>query len=160
MMYHILSNGSNDDLFSQIYVYDTDINDEQISILKGLLLKYSSCFRPTPRQTALVQHYIDTGNTLPIKLRPYRVPPPHRPVISSEIAKMLAADIVETTNSPYAAPVTLQLKKDGNLRFCIDSRELNAVTVRDAYPIPQIDDTLHQLHFSKYSTSLDLKSGF
>ena len=63
IMYYTLLNGSNNDLFSQIDVSDTDINDEQISILKDLLLKHSSCFRPTPGRTALVQHYIDTGNT-------------------------------------------------------------------------------------------------
>ncbi|CAF5130986.1 unnamed protein product, partial [Rotaria socialis] len=51
-------------------------------------------------------------------------------------------------------------KKDGTLRFCIDFRELNAVTVRDVYPIPRIDDTLDQLQHAKYFTSMDLRSGF
>ena len=73
---------------------------------------------------------------------------------------MLAADIVEPTNSPYAPPITLQPKKDGSLRFCVDFGELNAVTARDVYPIRRVDDTVDQLHFSKYSTSPDLKSGF
>ncbi|CAF4962979.1 unnamed protein product, partial [Rotaria socialis] len=63
-------------------------------------------------------------------------------------------------NSPYAAPITLQPKKDGSLRFCVDFRELNAVTVRDVYPIPRIDDTLDQLQHAKYFSSMDLRSGF
>ncbi|CAF4471434.1 unnamed protein product, partial [Rotaria magnacalcarata] len=66
----------------------------------------------------------------------------------------------EARYGPYAAPVTLQPKKDGSLRFCVDFRQLNSVTVRDVYPIPRIDDTLDQLQAAKYFTSLDLKSGF
>ncbi|CAF4970486.1 unnamed protein product, partial [Rotaria socialis] len=77
-----------------------------------------------------------------------------------EITKMLNEGIIEPCNSPYAAPITLQPKKDGSLRFCVDFRELNAVTVRDVYPIPRIDDTLDQLQHAKYFSSMDLRSGF
>jgi transposase InsO family protein len=73
---------------------------------------------------------------------------------------MLADGIIELANGPYAAPVTLQPKKDGSLRFCVDFRQLNSVTVRDVYPLPRIDDTLDQLQTAQYFTSLDLKSGF
>ncbi|CAF4441806.1 unnamed protein product, partial [Rotaria magnacalcarata] len=73
---------------------------------------------------------------------------------------MLNEGIIEPCNSPYAAPITLQPKKDGSLRFCVDFRELNAVTVRDVYPIPRIDDTLDQLQHAKYFSSMDLRSGF
>ncbi|CAF1518625.1 unnamed protein product [Adineta steineri] len=62
--------------------------------------------------------------------------------------------------SPYAAPITLQSKKDGSLRFCIDYRELNSVTVRDVYPIPRIYDTLDQLQQTEYFSSMDLLSDF
>ena len=159
-MYNTLLDDSNNDFLSQFDISDTDIDNHQMSVLQNLLLKYSDCFRPMPGRTPLVEHHIDTVDTKPIKLRPYRVSPQHRSIISSDIAKMLAADIVEPSNSPYVAPITLQPKKDGSLRFCVDFREVNAVTVRDVYLIPRIDDTLDQLRFSKYFTSLDLQSGF
>ena len=73
---------------------------------------------------------------------------------------MLQDDIIEPAHGPYAAPVTLQPKRDGSLRFCVDFRQLNSFTVRDVYPIPRIDDTLDQLRTAKYFTSMDLKSGF
>ncbi|CAM2704951.1 unnamed protein product [Rotaria socialis] len=104
--------------------------------------------------------YIDTGTIKPIKSRPYRVSPQHQQIISRHINEILIDGIIELASGPYTAPVTLQSKKDGSLRFCVDFRQLNSVTVRDVYPIPRIDDTLDQLQATKYFTSLDLKSGF
>ncbi|CAF1639495.1 unnamed protein product, partial [Didymodactylos carnosus] len=137
-----------------------DLDDRQKQQLRGLLSKFEECFSDTPGRTDILKHHIDTGDSRPIKLRPYRVSPPLKRIISEEISQMLKQGIIEQANSPYAAPVTLQSKRDGTLRFCIDFRQLNSVTVRDVYPLPRIDDTLDQLQNAKYFTSLDLKSGF
>ena len=51
-------------------------------------------------------------------------------------------------------------KKDGSLRFCIDLRRLNARTIKDAYSLPRIDETLDCLGGAAIFTSLDLKSGY
>ncbi|CAF4396540.1 unnamed protein product [Rotaria sp. Silwood2] len=148
------------DFLTNLNLSDTDLTIHQIEQLKSLPLKYYKCFEDTLGRTSLVQHHIDTGNAKPIKLRPYRVSPYRKEIISNEITKMLNAGIIEPCASPYAAPITLQPKKDGSLRFCIDYRELNSITVRDVYPIPRIDDTLDQLQNAKYFSSMDLRSGF
>ena len=139
---------------------DTDLDATEVHQLTSLLIKYQDCFRDKPGHTSLTQHHIDTGSTRPIKLRPYRVSPQRQHIISEQIHQMLLDGIIEPASGPYAAPVTLQPKKDGSLRFCVDFRQLNSVTVRDVYPIPRIDDTLDQLQAARYFTSLDLKSGF
>ena len=111
-------------------------------------------------QTTVVKHSIDTGSASPIKQRPYRVPETKRKIIEEEVQKMLIADIIKPSKSPWSSPVVLVTKPDGSARFCVDYRKLNAVTKRDAYPIPRIDDTLDALGKARFFTTLDLESGY
>ena len=68
-------------------------------------------------------------------------------------------DVIQPSSSPWASPVVLVQKEDGTLRFCINYRKLNAITRKDAYPNPRIDDTLNTLAGSTWFTTLDLVSG-
>ena len=73
---------------------------------------------------------------------------------------MLANDIIEPSSSPWASNVVLVRKSDGNLRFCIDYRRLNSVTMKDSYPLPRIDSCFDALGGAKYFSTLDLRSGY
>jgi len=73
---------------------------------------------------------------------------------------MLQNDVIQPSSSPWASPVVLVQKHDVSQRFCIDYRKLNRVTKKDAYPIPQIDDTLDTLSGSCWFSTLDLVSGY
>ena len=68
--------------------------------------------------------------------------------------------IVEPSSSEWASPPVLVRKKDGKLRYCIDYRKLNNVTVKDAFPIPKIETCLDTLRGSVYMSTLDMASGY
>ena len=90
-----------------------------------------------------------------------RRPPIHlREAAEAEVQKMLKDDVIEPSSSPWASPVVLVRKKDGSLRYCIDYRKLNAITIKDSYPLPRIDDSLDTLRRAKYFSTLDLASGY
>ncbi len=110
--------------------------------------------------TSVVQHRIETGNALPIKQRPRRVPIHLRDEEKKQVNDMLAQGIITESQSPWASPVVLVRKKDNTLRYCIDYRLLNEVTVKDSFPIPRIDDSLDRLAGSKWFSTLDLQSGY
>ena len=62
---------------------------------------------------------------------------------------LLEYDMIEPSKSPWACGVVMAKKKGGQLRFCCDFRYLNAVTIKDAYPIPRIDESLSKLGDAK-----------
>ena len=67
---------------------------------------------------------------------------------------------IRPSNSPWARAVVLVQKKDVKLQFCIDLWKLNARTIKDAYSLLQIDETLDCLNGVEWFSSLDLKSGY
>ena len=78
----------------------------------------------------------------------------------AQVQQMLSCGIIHPFNSPWASPVVMAKKKDGSLRFCVDFRQLNAATIKDAHPIPRIDNLPDALHGARWFTTLDLKSGY
>lgn len=96
----------------------------------------------------------------PIRLKPYRQALTKRRIVEDEIEKLLKAGIIRPSQSPWGSPITLVPKKSGETRFCIDYRKVNSITIRDAYPIPLIQEIFDSLGGSKYFTTLDLRSGY
>ena len=111
-------------------------------------------------RTDKVRHKISTGDHAPIKERPRRFPPKEQAEIDRQIKQLLDNGMIEASDSPWASNVVLVKKKDGSKRFCVDYRRLNNLTVKDAYPIPRIDDSLDALGGSRWFSTLDLASGY
>ena len=68
--------------------------------------------------------------------------------------------MIQASASPFASPVLLVKKKGGEWRLCVDYRRLNALIVKDKFPLPVIDEFMDELAGAKWFTSLDMRSGF
>ena len=101
-------------------------------------------------QCPLTEVTIDTGDSPPIRQRPYRTPLAKRKIVDECIDQMLQDGVIYPSSSPWASPVCLVPKKDGTTRFCVDYRRLNEVTVKDRYPLPLIQDIFDQLGETVY----------
>uniref|UniRef100_A0ACD5ZDX5 Uncharacterized protein n=1 Tax=Avena sativa TaxID=4498 RepID=A0ACD5ZDX5_AVESA len=113
---------------------------------------------PPPRQ---FDHAIPLlPGAKPVNLRPYRYNPAQKDEVERQIKQMLEQGIIRFSTSPYSSPVILVLKKDLTWRFCVDFRQLNAITVKNRYPLPVIDELLDELAGAYLFTSLDLRAGY
>ena len=106
------------------------------------------------------EHRVDTGDAQPIALPMRRCAWTERDLIHDEVMKMKKQKVVVESESPWSSPPVLVRKKDGTVRFCIDYRRLNDVTVPDQYPLPRIDDVLDALDEGRFFSVIDLKSGY
>ncbi|KAL5020815.1 hypothetical protein ScPMuIL_002102 [Solemya velum] len=135
----------------------------QAQTLKDLLSKWKDVFAfrdDDHGHTDAVKHHINLTNPTPIKLRHRRIPPALYAEVRDHLNKMLKDGDISPSKSPWSFPVVLVRRKDKRLRFCVDYRELNRRTIKDALSLPCITETLDSLIGSKYFSCLDLKNGF
>ncbi|XP_076061605.1 uncharacterized protein LOC143037351 [Oratosquilla oratoria] len=130
---------------------------KRVSIIR-LFEKHPSVFADKPGVCTTITHDIELQpNTLPIRQTPYRLNPHKAERMQKEVNYLLENGLAEPSCSPWASPALLVPKKgDDEWRLCVDYRKLNAVTVKDCYPLPRIDALVDQVGRAPYISKVDL----
>jgi hypothetical protein len=98
--------------------------------------------------------------TAPISKRSYRMPPNELADLKIQLQDLLDKGFIRPSASPWDCPALFIKKKDNSLRLCVDYCPLNAVTIKNKYPLPRIDILFDQLAEAKVFSKIDLHSGY
>lgn len=106
------------------------------------------------------QHNIRVTDDRPFRERSRRLAPADIEDVRQHLEKLKEAGIISESRSPYASPIVVVRKKNGQIRMCVDYRTLNRRTIPDQYTVPRIEDALACLNGSQWFSVLDLRSGY
>jgi hypothetical protein len=88
------------------------------------------------------------------------MPPAELAELKKQLQELLDKGFIHPSTSPWGCPALFVKKKDESLRLCVDYRPLNAVTIKNKYPLPRIDVLFDQLVGAKVFSKIDLRSGY
>jgi len=94
--------------------------------------------------------------TCPVSLAPYRLSRPLQDELRKQLDDLLSKGLIRRSVSPWRAPVLFTKKKDGGWRMCVDYRGLNAVTIKNKYPLPHIEVLFERLKGARVFSKIDL----
>jgi len=128
-----------------------------------LLHTYRSIFSlpsglPPPRSHVHSIPLLEGSN--PVKVKPYRYPHSQKEEIEKLVHDMLLEGLIQPSSSLFSSPIILVKKKDGTWRVCNDYRALTAITIKDNFPIPTVDELIDELYGACYFSKLDLRSSY
>jgi hypothetical protein len=148
------------DLYKSSIEHVTYQEEKQVG---ELLLDYENAFVKSKYdlgRTNICEHTINTGDAIPFRQRPRRTPHAFAEEEGKEIKRMLDMGVIKESTSPWASPVVLVRRTDGGVRFCVDYRKLNDISLVPNWPLPLIDDCLNTLKSASYLSTMDLASGY
>ncbi len=107
-----------------------------------------------------VKHKFELTSDQPIFQRLKGLLPNNNETVKKEVERMLNAGIISPVESQLTSPIVSVTKKDGSIRFCVESRGFNAVMTRDRWPVPRVDKIFNEVQGSRLFTTIDLFEGY
>lgn len=136
------------------------LDEEQRNDLKGVVQHFEAVFSHKPGKTTLVEHDIELSSDKPIRSKPYRVSPRQKEIMDAEVKRMCELGVAVPCESDYTSPLIVVETSGKDPRPCVDYRRLNAVTVDQTYPIPNLEERVETVSKSRYISTLDLVRGY
>ena len=139
----------------------TALSIEEITVLMVPAVREFSYVFPDDLLGLLPNHEIGFGidilpGTALISKAPYRMAQMELHELKIQLQELLDKGFIRPSISPWGAPVLFVKKKDGNMRLCIDYRELIKVTIKNMYPLPMIDDLFDKISDAAVFSKIDL----
>ena len=148
----------------QLCEYDTNNSSEFVNALKQLNHRYNDVFatnNKSPKKCIGVEHEIILTERRHCVDKVRRYPKTSMDMIDKQVKQMVKDGIIRKSSSPYNSnPLLVNKKGDPNKRFVVDFRNLNNITKKDRYPLPNIDDILENCQGSRFFSQLDFASGY
>lgn len=125
-----------------------------------LIKEFADVFEePTGIPSGTTKHAINLTGEMSARVT-YRMSTAELDELKLQLTDLTSRGWIRPSKSAFASPVIFVKKKDGSMRLCVDYRRLNALTVKDKYPLPRIDSILDRLGGASVFSKLDLKSGY
>ncbi len=138
------------------------LRPDEVMAIKKVLNNHAAAFSRNDLDIGRteIEHHIELSNSQPFKSRAYRIPTSQVKIVDEHVNEMLSSGVIRPSSSNYSSPIVLVKKADGSIRFCVDYRKLNALTLKDHYPVPLIEERIASVIGSTVFSDLDLTSGY
>jgi len=134
----------------------SSVSDEWSEALRALLKKHAPLWGGNFGLIRGVEHRIRLKpGAVSVRQHPYKAGSLAWEREKADVERMRSMGVIEPSTGEWASPVVMVPKPDGSVRFCIDYRKLNLMTVRDAYPIPRMDECIDYLGDARVFFTLD-----
>lgn len=130
--------------------------EQKLSAMPDVFAHHDSDFGRTDK----VKHQIKLSDETPFKHRPRPIRPQDLDAVRRHLQELSEAGVIRESESCFSSPIVVVKKKNGDIRLCVDYRKLNLQTIKDAYALPNLEETFSALSGSKWFSVLDLKSGY
>ena len=146
-----------------INIGEASLSREQQSHFIDLIYDYKEVFSLYNGDLGFcdaLKHSIPTTTDKPVYLPHRQIPVQLQQEVRKCLESWLKQGIIRPSKSPYASQVVIVRKKSGKIRLCVDFRELNAISIRDSFPLPRIEEALQAVQAAVWFNSFNLAQGY
>ena len=146
-----------------INIGEAPLSREQQSRFIDLIYDYKEVFSLYDGDLGFcdaLKHSIPTTTDKPVYLPHRQIPDQLQEEVRKCLESWLKQGFIRPSKSPYASQVVIVRKKSGEIRLCVDFRKLNAISIRDSFPLPRIEEALQAVQAAVWFTSFDLAQGY